>query len=71
MHDVVTVILGGGQGARLWPLTKYRAKPAVPFGGKFRLIDIPISNSLHAGIAKIYVYKLEGVQMKAVAEKKG
>jgi len=55
MHDVVTVILGGGQGARLWPLTKYRAKPAVPFGGKFRLIDIPISNSLHAGVARIYV----------------
>jgi glucose-1-phosphate adenylyltransferase len=55
VHDVVTVILGGGQGARLWPLTRYRAKPAVPFGGKFRLIDIPISNSLHAGIAKIYV----------------
>jgi glucose-1-phosphate adenylyltransferase len=55
MHDVVTVILGGGQGARLWPLTRYRAKPAVPFGGKFRLIDIPISNSLHAGIANIYV----------------
>ena len=55
MHDVVTAILGGGQGARLWPLTRYRAKPAVPFGGKFRLIDIPISNSLHAGIANIYV----------------
>lgn len=55
VHDVVTVILGGGQGARLWPLTRNRAKPAVPFGGKFRLIDIPISNSLHAGIAKIYV----------------
>ncbi len=54
-RDVVTVILGGGQGARLWPLTKYRAKPAVPFGGKFRLIDIPISNSLHAGIDRIYV----------------
>jgi glucose-1-phosphate adenylyltransferase len=55
MRDVVTAILGGGQGARLWPLTKYRAKPAVPFGGKFRLIDIPISNSLHAGIDRIYV----------------
>ena len=55
MQDVVTVILGGGQGARLSPLTRYRAKPAVPFGGKFRLIDIPISNSLHAHFDRIYV----------------
>ncbi len=55
MKRVVTAILGGGQGARLYPLTKYRAKPAVPVGGKFRLIDIPISNSLHAGIDKVYV----------------
>lgn len=52
---VVTVILGGGRGSRLWPLTAERAKPAVPFGGKFRLIDIPISNSLHGGITRIYV----------------
>ncbi|HSM14364.1 MAG TPA: sugar phosphate nucleotidyltransferase, partial [Thermoanaerobaculia bacterium] len=44
-----------GQGTRLAPLTRYRAKPAVPVGGKFRLIDIPISNSLHAGIDRIYV----------------
>lgn len=55
MKDVVTAILGGGQGTRLWPLTQYRAKPAVPVGGRFRLIDVPISNSLHAGIDKIYV----------------
>ncbi len=55
MKRVVTAILGGGQGTRLAPLTKYRAKPAVPVGGKFRLIDIPISNSLHAGIDRIYV----------------
>jgi glucose-1-phosphate adenylyltransferase len=55
MIDVVTAILGGGAGSRLWPLTRYRAKPAVPFGGKFRLIDIPISNSLHAGISRIFV----------------
>ncbi|HEV7672659.1 MAG TPA: glucose-1-phosphate adenylyltransferase [Thermoanaerobaculia bacterium] len=52
---IVTAILGGGQGARLSPLTRDRAKPAVPVGGKFRLIDIPISNSLHAGIDRIYV----------------
>lgn len=55
MRNVVTAVLGGGQGTRLWPLTKERAKPAVPVGGKFRLIDIPISNSLHAGIDRIYV----------------
>lgn len=55
MKSVVTAILGGGQGARLSPLTQYRAKPAVPFGGKFRLIDIPISNSLHARFDRIYV----------------
>jgi len=55
MNRVVTAILGGGQGSRLHPLTKTRAKPAVPVGGKFRLIDIPISNSLHGGIDKVYV----------------
>jgi len=55
MQRVVTAILGGGQGTRLEPLTRFRAKPAVPVAGKFRLIDIPISNSLHAGIDRIYV----------------
>ncbi len=55
MRDVVTAILGGGQGSRLWPLTQRRAKPAVPVAGKFRLIDVPISNSLHAGIDQIFV----------------
>jgi len=53
--DVLAVILGGGKGSRLYPLTKYRAKPAVPFGGKFRIIDIPISNCLNSGIDKIYI----------------
>ena len=55
MEKIVTAILGGGQGSRLWPLTRDRAKPAVPVGGKFRLIDIPISNSVHAGIDRIFV----------------
>jgi glucose-1-phosphate adenylyltransferase len=55
MKDVLAIILGGGRGARLYPLTKYRAKPAVPIGGKFRLIDIPISNCLHWNIRKIMV----------------
>jgi glucose-1-phosphate adenylyltransferase len=55
MDRVVTAILGGGHGSRLYPLTRDRAKPAVPLAGKFRLIDIPISNSLHAGIDRVYV----------------
>jgi glucose-1-phosphate adenylyltransferase len=55
MRDVLGVILSGGQGTRLYPLTKLRAKPAVPIGGKYRLIDIPISNCLNADIHKIYV----------------
>ncbi|MFP4363836.1 MAG: glucose-1-phosphate adenylyltransferase [Spirochaetia bacterium] len=54
-HNVVTVILGGGKGTRLFPLTKNRSKPAVPFGGKYRLVDIPISNSINAGYKKIFI----------------
>jgi len=54
-QDVITVILGGGRGNRLDPLTRDRAKPAVPIAGKYRLIDIPISNCLHAGLKKIFV----------------
>ena len=52
---VTCIILAGGQGSRLHPLTKKRSKPAVPLGGKFRLIDIPISNCLHHGIRTIWV----------------
>lgn len=55
MNDVAAVILGGGRGERLKPLTTQRAKPAVPFAGMYRLVDIPISNCLHAGIDRIYV----------------
>ncbi len=55
MDDVLTLILGGGRGTRLFPLTHMRSKPAVPIGGKYRLIDIPISNCLHAGLKKIFV----------------
>jgi len=54
IRDVMALILGGGRGTRLYPLTKLRAKPAVPIGGKYRLIDIPISNCLNSGIHKIY-----------------
>lgn len=55
MAKVVTIILAGGQGSRLFPLTKMRSKPAVPIAGKFRLIDIPISNCIHSGLRKIFV----------------
>ncbi|MCJ7511549.1 MAG: glucose-1-phosphate adenylyltransferase [Anaerolineales bacterium] len=54
-QDVVGVVLGGGRGARLWPLTKMRAKPAVPIGGKYRLVDVPISNCLNSGIDRIAI----------------
>src|SRR5699024_9793877 len=53
--SVVVVILGGGQGTRLYPLTKLRSKPAVPMGGKYRLVDIPISNCLNSEFRRIYV----------------
>jgi len=55
MKNVLAIILGGGRGTRLYPLTRFRSKPAVPIGGKFRLIDIPISNCLHWNIRKIMV----------------
>jgi len=55
MEDVLTLILGGGRGTRLFPLTHMRSKPAVPIGGKYRLIDIPISNCLHADLKRIFV----------------
>lgn len=55
MRDVLALILGGGRGSRLYPLTKLRAKPAVPIGGRYRLIDVPISNCLNSDIHKIYV----------------
>jgi glucose-1-phosphate adenylyltransferase len=52
---VISIVLGGGQGSRLAPLTLTRSKPAVPIAGKYRLVDIPISNCLHSGIHRIYV----------------
>lgn len=55
MKRVLAIILGGGAGTRLYPLTKMRAKPAVPLAGKYRLIDIPISNCINSGINKMYV----------------
>ncbi len=55
MKNVLAIILGGGAGTRLYPLTKLRAKPAVPLAGKYRLIDIPVSNCINSEIKKIYV----------------
>ena len=55
MRNVLAVILGGGKGTRLFPLTQFRSKPAVPLAGKYRLIDIPISNCLNSGINRIYL----------------
>ena len=55
MRNVVALVLGGGQGTRLFPLTSIRSKPAVPLAGKYRLIDIPISNCINSDINRIYV----------------
>ena len=52
---VLAIILGGGQGSRLYPLTESRSKPAVPIAGKFRLVDIPISNCINSEIKRMYV----------------
>src|SRR4028119_1322696 len=54
-QKVLAVILGGGAGSRLFPLTHQRSKPAVPLGGKYRLVDIPISNCINSDITQIFV----------------
>ncbi len=55
MKNIVTLVLGGGRGTRLYPLTRFRSKPAVPMAGKYRLIDIPLSNCINSGLNRIYV----------------
>ena len=55
MNDVLGMIMGGGRGARLYPLTTMRSKPAVPIAGKYRLIDIPISNCINSGIYRVAI----------------
>ncbi len=55
MPKVITLVLGGGRGTRLYPLTKFRSKPAVPLAGKYRLIDIPLSNCINSGLSRVYV----------------
>ena len=54
-NNVLAVIMGGGQGTRLFPLTRDRAKPAVPLVGKYRLVDVPISNCINSGLKRIYL----------------
>lgn len=53
--EVLAIILGGGQGSRLYPLTESRSKPAVPIAGKYRLVDIPISNCINSDIKRMFV----------------
>ena len=53
--NTLSIIMGGGQGTRLFPLTRDRAKPAVPLAGKYRLVDIPISNCINSGLRRIYL----------------
>src|SRR5207249_2344264 len=55
MRNIVSLVLGGGRGARLHPLTKFRSKPAVPLAGTYRLIDIPLSNCINSGLNRLYV----------------
>jgi glucose-1-phosphate adenylyltransferase len=54
-REVISVVLGGGAGTRLFPLTKDRSKPAVPLAGKYRIVDIPISNCLNSGLKRIFL----------------
>src|SRR5260370_28057614 len=54
-NEVLAIILGGDQGKRLFPLTQQGSKPAAPIGGKYRLVDVPISNCLHADMRRIFV----------------
>ena len=64
-HNTLAIILAGGEGSRLQPLTKFRAKPSVPFGGKYRIIDFTLTNCLHSGLRKILVltqYKSHSLQ---------
>lgn len=66
LRDTITVILAGGQGERLAPLTSVRSKPAVPFGGRYRIIDFTLSNCLNSGLRRIYVltqYKSDSLNM--------
>src|SRR6202158_6286245 len=55
MRDAIVVLLAGGQGERLWPLTRDRAKPAVPFGALYRIIDITLSNCINSNLRRVFI----------------
>ena len=55
VKHVLALVLGGGRGTRLYPLTRDRSKPAVPLAGKYRIIDVPLSNCINSGVQRIYV----------------
>src|SRR5210317_1302182 len=55
VSNVLALVLGGGRGTRLYPLTRDRSKPAVPLAGKYRIIDVPLSNCINSGVQRIYV----------------
>jgi glucose-1-phosphate adenylyltransferase len=55
MNKAIAVVLGGGRGSRLFPLTRYRSKPAVPIGASYRLVDVAVSNCIHADLRRIFV----------------
>ena len=55
VKKVLALVLGGGRGTRLFPLTRDRSKPAVPLAGKYRIIDVPLSNCINSGVQRIYV----------------
>ncbi len=54
-RNTLAIVMGGGAGTRLFPLTENRAKPAVPLAGKYRIVDIPISNCINSGLRQVYV----------------
>ena len=54
-RNTLAIVMGGGAGSRLFPLTENRAKPAVPLAGKYRIVDIPISNCINSGLRQVYV----------------
>src|SRR6266699_322617 len=68
MREILSLILGGGRGTRLYPLTKLRSKPAVPVAGKYRLIDIPISNCINSGFNRVFVEVLAAQQTNETAD---
>ena len=68
MIKIISLILGGGAGSRLFPLTEKRSKPAVPIAGKYRLIDIPISNCINSGLKRMFVVTQYNLSLIHISE---